>query len=136
MTGNAPRDPRGNDRQHRDRLEIKDLLLRGIVGVNEDERQKRQDILINLTLWTDIRAVGASDDIADAVNYRTVTKAVIRLVEASSFFTVEKMAEEIARVALDDPRVDEVAVAVEKPGALRFARSVGVAIRRRQGDFT
>ena len=125
--------PTGSGRQ--DRIEIRDLLLRGIVGINETERRKRQDILLNLTLVTDTRAAAASDDIQDTVNYRTVTKSIIDLVESSSFFTVEKMADEVARLVLAGHPVQEVSVTVEKPGALRFARSVGVTITRRPEDF-
>ena len=121
---------------HQDRIEIRDLLLRGIVGINETERRKRQDILLNLTLVTDTQAAAASDDIQDTVNYRTVTKSIIELVESSSFFTVEKMAHEVARLVLTAHPVQEITVTVEKPGALRFARSVGVTITRRAGDFT
>ena len=118
-----------------DMVLIKDLLLRSIVGVNEDERRKAQDILLNIRLVTDLRTAGASDDIADAVNYRTVTKRVIELVETSRFYTVEKLATEIARLVLDEFAVEEITVAVEKPGALRFARSVGVTLTRRLEDF-
>jgi len=118
-----------------DRIEIKDLLVRGVVGLNEDERRKRQDILVNLTLVTDIRGPGASDSIEGSCNYRTVSKSIIRMVEASSFFTVEKLATEIARLVLEDFTVEEVTVTVEKPGALRFARSVGVTITRNRKDF-
>ena len=110
-------------------------MLRGIVGVNDEERRKLQDILINITVWTDVRPAARSDDIADTVNYRTISKSVIALVEASSYFTVEKMAEEIARLIVTEHDVAEVEVAVEKPGALRFARSVGVVVRRRPEDF-
>ncbi|PJF46210.1 MAG: hypothetical protein CUN48_14965, partial [Candidatus Thermofonsia Clade 3 bacterium] len=55
-----------------DRIIIKNLLVRGIIGINPDERVNRQDIRVNLTMWADTRAAAASDDIADAVNYRTV----------------------------------------------------------------
>jgi 2-amino-4-hydroxy-6-hydroxymethyldihydropteridine diphosphokinase len=113
-----------------DRIQIKDLLLRTIIGINDEERRNRQDVLINITLHADTRAAGASDDIADAVNYRTITKRIIRLVEGSQFFLVEKMAAEIAAICLEDPRVERATVQVEKPGALRFARSVGVEIDR------
>ncbi len=118
-----------------DRIQIKDLLVRGIVGINENERRKRQDILINLSLLTDVRASGLSDDIAETVNYRTVTKGIIRMVEESSCFTVEKLATDVARLVLEDQRVAEVTVTVEKPGALRFARSVGVTVCRTREDF-
>ena len=113
-----------------DQIEIRDLLLRTIIGINEDERRKKQDVLINLTLFADTRAAGSSDDIADAVNYKTITKRIIALVENSSFFLVEKMVVEIAGLCLEDPRVERARVSVEKPGALRFARSVGVTIER------
>jgi FolB domain-containing protein len=113
-----------------DRILIKDLLLRAIVGINEEERRNRQDVLINITLYADTRLAGVSDDIDDAVNYRTITKRVIELVESSQFFLVEKMAAEIAAICLSDERVTRTCVRVEKPGALRFARSVGIEIER------
>ncbi len=118
-----------------DRIEIKDLLLRGIVGVNESERRKRQDILINLVMTADTRAAAAADSLDGAVNYRTVTKAIIRLVEESDFHTVERLAEEIARLVVAGHPVAAVQVTVEKPGALRFARSVGVTIARGPEDY-
>ena len=118
-----------------DRIVIKDLLLRTIIGVNDDERANRQDVLINLVLETDTRAAAGSDDLADAVNYRTVTKQVIELVETSRFLLVERLAEEIARVCLTDERVERVHVSVEKPTALRFASSVGLSIERTRADL-
>jgi dihydroneopterin aldolase/D-erythro-7,8-dihydroneopterin triphosphate epimerase len=113
-----------------DAIHIQDLHLRTIIGINEEERRNRQDVLINCTLYADTRAAGRSDDINDAVNYRTITKQIIALVEESSFFLVEKMAAEIAAICLADPRVERARVRVEKPGALRFARSVGVEVER------
>jgi dihydroneopterin aldolase/D-erythro-7,8-dihydroneopterin triphosphate epimerase len=117
-----------------DQIQIKDLLLRTIIGINEEERRNRQDVLINIVLHADTRAAGASDDIRDAVNYRTITKRVIARVEESGFYLVEKMAAEIAAICLEDPRVEAVDVRVEKPGALRFARSVGVQIHRTRSE--
>lgn len=119
-----------------DRILVKDLLVRGIVGINEEERHKKQDILINLELFCDLASVGDTDAVEDGVNYRTVTKRVISLVESSSFYTIEKMATEIARLVLGEYSVAEVTVGVEKPGALRFARSVGVILNRRRKDFS
>ena len=117
-----------------DRIEIKDLLIRSIIGVNEDERTNRQDVLINITLATDTRAAAESDRIDDAVDYRTMTKRVISLVESSQCFLVEKLAASIANLCLGDDRVTQATVSVEKPMALRFARSVGVTIVRSRGD--
>lgn len=120
-----------------DRVQIHDLLLRCIVGINPDERDKPQDVLINLTLYVDVRRAGITDDITDAVNYKQVTKRVIEFVQNSQFFLVEKLATEIARLILTEfPAVARVSVQMEKPGALRFARSVGVLIERTAADFT
>ncbi len=120
-----------------DVIHIKDLQLRAIIGINQVERENRQDVLINIDLHADTRPAGRSDRIEDAVNYRTITKRVIRMVEASRFNLVERLAAEIAMICLADPRVDTARIVVEKPGALRFARSVGVEIlRTREGQAT
>lgn len=119
-----------------DRVQIHDLLLRCIVGINPDERDKPQDVLVNLTMHVDVRRPGATDDIGDAVNYKQVTKRVIQLVENSHFFLVERLATEIARLIVTEfPAVARVSVQLEKPGALRYARSVGVLIERTAADF-
>ncbi len=119
----------------RDVIEIHDLLLRTIIGINDWERKDRQDVVINLRLYTDTRRAGTTDDIRDALNYRTITKRIIELVEGSRFYLVEKLAEEIARVCILEFGVPQVEVRVEKPGALRFARSVGVRILRTREDY-
>jgi dihydroneopterin aldolase/2-amino-4-hydroxy-6-hydroxymethyldihydropteridine diphosphokinase len=119
-----------------DRILVKDLLLRTIIGIKEEERHKRQDVLINLVLCGEFTQAGRSDDVADAINYRTVTKRVIRLVEDSHYFLVEKLAAEIAGVCLEEPGVDRVLVRVEKPGALRFARSVGIELERTRAHLS
>ena len=113
-----------------DLIHIKDLLLRTIVGINPEERLKRQDVLINITLYTDHTLPGQTDDMNDAVNYKSITKEIISLVEESKFYLVEKMAAEINAICLRDERVSRAVVTVEKPGALRFARSVGVTVDR------
>lgn len=113
-----------------DRIEVHDLLVRCIVGINPEERVKKQDVVINLTLFSDMSRAGASDDIDDALNYKTLTKRIIDHVEESSYFLIEKMAQSIADIALHEFGVERVVVSVHKPGALRFARSVGVVIER------
>lgn len=114
---------------------IRDLLLRAIIGINDDERRNRQDVLINIRMRTDTRTAAASDRIEDAVNYRTIAKNVIELVENSSFLLVEKLAGEVAALCLQDERVNSVQVTVEKPTALRFAASVGITIERTRSDL-
>ncbi len=117
-----------------DQIHIKDLLLRAIIGVNDEERRNKQDIVVNITLYTDHTAAAASDNIADTVNYKTIAKQTIKLVEESEFYLVEKLALEINHLCLADPRVERAVVTVEKPGALRFARSVGVTVDRTRFD--
>jgi FolB domain-containing protein len=118
-----------------DKIIIKDLLVRSIIGINPEERIKKQDILINMILFADIRRASKSDDIADAVNYKAITKRVIDHVENSSDFLVEKLVSDIAQIVLIEFNVTRVRVRVEKPGALRFAQSVGIEIERTQKDF-
>ncbi len=113
-----------------DRIHIIDLLLRCIIGVNADEREKRQDVILNLTLHADLRQAGQSDRIEDTVDYKAIKEKVIALVEDSNYFLAERLAELVAEVCLEDERVRRVEVRLEKPGALRFARSVGVEIVR------
>ncbi len=115
-----------------DQIEIKDLLLRTHIGATDEERRDRQDVLFNVTLETDTRAAGLSDDIRDTVNYRTLNKRLIAHVEGTTFNLVEKLAEDLAALCLAEARVLRVRVTAEKPGALRFARSVGVTIERQR----
>lgn len=117
-----------------DQIHIRDLHLRTIIGINDEERRDRQDVSINLVLDVDTHEAGSSDDIADALNYRTLTKRIVALVEGSQFYLIEKLAAEIARLCLQEPRIVHVCVSVDKPGALRFARSVGVTIERTRDD--
>lgn len=117
-----------------DTIHIRDLLLRCVLGVNSDERVQRQDVIVNITLKADLRAACASDRIEDTVDYKSLKKRVMAMVEDSSYFLVERLAERIAEVCLEDPRVATVDVVVDKPGALRFARSVAVGISRNRGD--
>ena len=119
-----------------DRIIIKDLLVRGIVGINPDERDNPQDVLVNVTLWADTRPAAAGDDIEDAVNYRTIAKAMISHIREGTPFLVECLAAELVGICFAaDDRVQEAEVSVEKPGALRFARSVGVVVRRTRGEW-
>lgn len=119
-----------------DKIIIKNLLLRSIIGLNPEERVNKQDILINVVMDADIRQAGASDDIDASVNYKAVTKRIIAHVEASSDLLVEKLVTDLAYLVLSEfPLVARVQVRVEKPGALRFAESVGIEIVRDRSDF-
>ena len=111
-----------------DRILISDLLVRCIIGVNEDERREKQDVVINLSISTDLGKAGKSDRFEDAIDYRDLKKRVMALAENSQFYLVEALAESVASLCLEHPAVAQVQVRVEKPLALRFARSVGVEI--------
>lgn len=113
-----------------DQIIIRDLLARGIIGVNDWEREKPQDILINIVLYADLRQAGETDDLNFSVSYRTIAKKAQLHAETSARLTVEALAADLAKICLEDPRVERARVRVEKPGAVRFTRSVGVEIER------
>jgi len=117
-----------------DKVIIRDLVARGIIGLNDWEREKPLEILINIVMYTDLQMAGANDDISDSVNYRTVAKKVMAHAESAKRLTVEALAADLARLCLEEPGVQKVEVRVEKPGAVRFARSVGVEIERSRED--
>jgi FolB domain-containing protein len=116
-----------------DRILISDLHAHCIIGVDAEERREKQEVVINIALYTDIRRVGRSDRLEDAVDYRAVKKRVLSFVEDSKYNLVEALAESVADICLDHPGVRQAMVRVEKPSALRFARSVGVEIVRKRG---
>ena len=113
-----------------DQLFITDLVARGIIGVKEREREQPQDILINIVLFTSTLQAGQSDDVLDSVDYSTVAKKVRAHAETVRRLTVEALAADLAQLCLEEPGVEKVRVRVEKPGAVRFSRSVGVEIER------
>jgi FolB domain-containing protein len=115
-----------------DQILIKDLLVRGVIGVNERERTQTQDILINVVLFTDTQKGAQTDRIEDCIDYRTVTKKILAYTEKAQRYTVEALAGDIAKICLEDASIQGARVRVEKPGAVRFTRSVGVEIERYQ----
>ena len=118
-----------------DKVFITDLVARGIIGVNDWEREKPQEILINIVLLTDLHKAGQSDNVNDSVNYRSVAKKVQAHAETAKRLTVEALAADLAQLCLAEPGVQRVRVKVEKPGAVRFSRSVGVEIERGKEDL-
>jgi len=113
-----------------DKVFITDLLVRGTIGISERERSQPQDIVVNVLMYTDISKGSQTDNIDDCVNYRTVAKAIIAHIEKVSRYTVEALAQDIADICLEIVNVKKVKVKVEKPGAVRFSKSVGVEITR------
>ena len=117
-----------------DKIYIRDLLCRCIVGIYPEERENKQDVVINIEMACDLSPAAASDNIDDTINYKSVKKEIMALVESSGFLLIERMAGEIASLCLAHEGVRQVRVTVDKPGALRFARSVAVEIVRTRTD--
>ncbi len=113
-----------------DRIFITALAADAVIGIYDWEREVKQRLEIDLEMWMDLRAAGQSDAIEDTLNYKSVAKRVLAFVEASSFRLVEALAGEIARIVLEEFRVERVKVTVHKPGAIRHSRDVGVVIER------
>ncbi len=116
-----------------DRIHIRDLAVRCILGLRDWERKKKQDVLINLTLHADLVDSCTSNRIEDTIDYKNLKDRILDTVEDSRFRLIERLAETIADICLVEPRVCQVDVAVDKPGALRFSRSVAVEITRSRG---
>ena len=113
-----------------DKVIIKNLIAHGVIGVYDWERDKPQEISINITLYGDLSKTGITDDINDSIDYETIAKGVQSLAENCKRLTVEALAHDIASYCLETPGAIKVSVRVEKPGAVRFAESGGVEIER------
>lgn len=113
-----------------DRIFIRDLALRCIIGLYPEERTNKQDVIINVTIETDLSAAGKSDNLNDTVDYKAIKLAILDFVENSSFNLIESLAEGIAAICLRDAKVQRATVTIDKPGALRFCRSVAVEVTR------
>jgi D-erythro-7,8-dihydroneopterin triphosphate epimerase len=110
-------------------IRIKNLRLRTILGINEWEREKKQDIIINIKAEFDGTLAAASDDIEDTVDYKAMKRRVINLVENSKCFLIERLITQIGEVILEDEKVLKVTIEIDKPHALRFADSVSIIHR-------
>lgn len=109
-------------------IRVKNLRLRTYIGINEDEIKNKQDIIVNIRInYCADKAVN-SDNMDDALNYRTITKKVIALVENNRFSLLEKLTADILAVAADHDWVTTAEVEVDKPHALRFADSVSLSL--------
>ncbi len=113
-----------------DRIYIRDLAFRCIIGIYPEERREKQDVILSITLLCDHSKAAASDRIEDAVDYKSIKKEIRTFVEASSFQLLESLADGVASICLAHTGVAQATVCVDKPGALRFARSVAVEITR------
>ncbi len=117
-----------------DSIMIRDLHARCVVGVRDEERREKQDVTINVVLHCNLRTAGRTDRMQDTVDYSAIKKQILAMVEKSQFFLIEALAQGVADICLGYSKVARADVQVEKPSALRFARSVGVRIVRTRKD--
>ncbi|HHW1951481.1 TPA: dihydroneopterin triphosphate 2'-epimerase [Pseudomonas aeruginosa] len=110
------------------RIRVKDLRLRTFIGIKEEEILNKQDVLINLTILYPAADAVEVNGIEHALNYRTITKAIIRHVEENRFALLERMTQEILDLVMENPAVRYAEVEVDKPHALRFAESVSITL--------
>jgi len=113
-----------------DRIFLHELKVDTIIGIWEWERRIRQTVVIDLEMSADIAKAAATDDVADTLNYKSVAKRVQSFVADSSFQLVETLAERIAGIIREEHGVAWVSVRVNKPGAIRGSKAVGVLIER------
>ncbi|MBV6395495.1 MAG: Dihydroneopterin aldolase [Anaerolineales bacterium] len=113
-----------------DTVFIRDLKVRGILGIHAWERVTPREILVNVRLSTDTRRAAKSDDIRDCVDYSALAKKIRAHVESAARMTVEALANDLVELCLQEPNVSRVIVRVEKPGAVPQADSVGVEVER------
>ncbi|MFJ2364218.1 dihydroneopterin triphosphate 2'-epimerase [Pseudomonas sp. NPDC087697] len=110
------------------RIRVKDLCLRTFIGINEDEILNKQDVLINLTILYAAHDAVRDNDIDHALNYRTITKAIIAHVEGNRFALLERLTQELLDLIMVNQSVLYAEVEVDKPHALRFAESVSITL--------
>ena len=110
------------------KIQITDLLLRTIIGTHDWERKKKQDVVINVTLEYNCAKSRKSDSLDDAVDYRSLTKKITEQVESSQFFLLETLTDLVLKIVMEDKKIKYASVRIDKPHALRFARSVSVEL--------
>lgn len=121
---------------HQARVRIKDLLLRTYIGIKEEEINNQQDVLINICLTYDATAAVNQNEIASALNYRTITKQVIQHIDGNRFALLERMTHEVLCIVMEHQAVQWAQVEIDKPHALRYAESVSVTLEAHRGSVS
>lgn len=109
-------------------IQIRDLRLRTYIGFNLEEREKKQDVIINIKVRYNMPTAVLEDAVEEALNYKVITKNVIRCVEDGKFLLLEKLVGDVLRICSDHPDILFASVTIEKPHALRFADSVSLTL--------
>ena len=113
-----------------DKISIKDIELRCIIGISEDERKQKQNIILNLTYYASTRISGRTDNIKDCVNYSTIYKDLISYVESSHFNTLEGLSNNLAKRYILKFNVERINIKIRKPEVLRFSKGPEIEIDR------
>ena len=109
-------------------INVKNLRLRTFIGFNPEEMTKKQDVVVNIQIRYALQPAVLGDSVEDALNYKTVTKAVISCVEDGRFLLLEKLVADVLQICSQHPDITHSRVTIEKPHALRFADSVSLAM--------
>ena len=110
------------------KIQISDLLVRTIIGTHDWERKVKQDVIINVVMEYNSARARSTDSLEYTIDYKILTKKIIKEVEASSFFLLERLSEFVLKMVMEDKKVKKATVRIDKPHALRFARSVCVEL--------
>lgn len=116
------------------RIHIKDLRLRTFIGFNEEEQKKRQDVVVNIWIDYDALAAARGDVVDEALDYKTITKAVIAHIEENRFLLLEKLVNDLVELVMAHKAAEAVEVEVDKPHALRFSDSVSLTMSAVRGS--
>jgi 7,8-dihydroneopterin aldolase/epimerase/oxygenase len=119
-----------------DRIFLRGLEIDCIIGFIEWERRIKQTVVIDLEMPVDCRRAALTDEVADTVDYKKVSKRIIAFVEASEFKLVETLAHRVAMLIIEEFGVEWVRLSVNKPGAIRGSRDVGIMLERTRADLT
>ena len=119
-----------------DRIFLHGLTAECIIGFIDWERRVKQTVLLDIELPVDCRHASLSDEVADTLDYKKVAKSVLAFVAASEFKLVETLAHRVALLILAEFQVEWVRISLNKPGAIRNSRDVGVVIARTRADLS
>lgn len=114
-----------------DKIKINDLSVGAIIGTEDYERESRQELILSVTVYTDLERAGNTDNLEYTLDYSELESRIREMVRGSSFQLVEALAEEVASMALEMGKAKKVSVSVKKPAALNMTRSAEVEINRR-----
>jgi D-erythro-7,8-dihydroneopterin triphosphate epimerase len=115
-------------------INVKNLRLRTFIGFNPEERIKKQDVVLNIKIGYRLNPSVLDDEVEGALNYKTITKAVIRQVEEGRFLLLEKLVADVLATCSNHAEVTHASVTIDKPHALRFAESVSLTLEYDKTD--